>query len=195
MHYFSLSCLNSWFLAFCQLQMMAGFHPRQREQRQDRAIHRCWAVAGPVLSIPPGLSLWGHRFLTKSSWLVSCKEDLLQPWVISTLCATWECCTSWSGMLQSEVEGGEQRFTDCLDWWQIWYQATLLLLVRLHFNFRSVFPLPILVFQQDTVLGALLFQLWNILEQKRMPKHIQCLKVTWTLILKISALSWETWVA
>lgn len=110
-----LSCLNYWFLAFCQLQMMAGFHPRQREQRQDRVIHKRWVVAGPVLSIPPGLSPWGHRFLTKNNWLVSCKEDLLQPWVISALCATRECCTSQSGMLQSEVEGGEQRFVDCLD--------------------------------------------------------------------------------
>lgn len=26
--------------SFCHLQMMAGFHPQQREQRQHRLIHR-----------------------------------------------------------------------------------------------------------------------------------------------------------
>lgn len=92
------------FLAFCHLQMMAGFHPQQRERRLDRVIHNHWVVAGPVLSIPPGLSLWGHRFLTKPNWLVSCKGDLLQLWVIIALCATRECCTSQTGMLQSKVE-------------------------------------------------------------------------------------------
>lgn len=32
--------LNSCFFAFCQLQMMAGFHPQRREQKQHRLIHR-----------------------------------------------------------------------------------------------------------------------------------------------------------
>lgn len=196
MHYwFSLSCLNSWLLAFCQIQMMAGFHPRQSEQRQDRMIRKCWVVAGPVLSIRPGLSLWGHQFLTKNNWLASYKEDLLQPWVISALCATGGCCTSLLGgfkVRQKEVNKG--LLTVQLDS-RIWYQAPLLLLVRLHFNLRNMFSPPFLVFQQDTVVGALFFRLQNSLEQKRLPKQIQCLKVIWTLILKIFALSWKTSVS